>query len=87
MAKTPAEIRSLARSHTESAINCLAGIMNKDSAPEAARISAANSLLDRGWGKALQVIAGDEDGGAVKIELSETEAARRIAFTLAKATQ
>jgi len=48
MAKTPTEIRSLARGHTESAINCLAGIMNKDSAPEAARISAAVALLDRG---------------------------------------
>lgn len=54
MAKTPTEIRSLARKHTESAINCLAGIMNKDTAPEAARVSAANALLDRGWGKAPQ---------------------------------
>lgn len=31
-------------------------------------------------------IQGDEEGGPVRIELSETEAARRIAFTLAKAT-
>ncbi len=54
MAKTPTDIRSLARSHTESAINTLAGIMNKDGAPEAARVAAANSLLDRGWGKAVQ---------------------------------
>jgi hypothetical protein len=87
MAKTPTEIRSLARAHTESALNCLAGIMNKEGAPESARVAAANSLLDRGWGKSLQVIAGDEDGGAVKIELNDTEAARRIAFTLAKAVQ
>ena len=62
MAKTPTEIRSLARAHTESAINCLAGIMNKDSAPEAARVSAANSLLDRGWGKAAQPIENGDDG-------------------------
>lgn len=61
MSKTPTEIRSLARSHTESAINCLAGIMNKAESPEAARISAANSLLDRGWGKALQTIGGDDE--------------------------
>lgn len=61
MAKTPTDIRSLARSHTESAINTLAGIMNKDGAPEAARVAAANSLLDRGWGKAAQTIAGDPD--------------------------
>lgn len=61
MAKTPTDIRSLARSHTEAAINCLAGIMNKEGAPEAARVAAANSLLDRGWGKAAQTIAGDPD--------------------------
>jgi len=62
MAKAPTEIRSLARGHTEAAINCLAGIMNKTTAPEAARISAANSLLDRGWGKAAQPIENGEDG-------------------------
>jgi hypothetical protein len=54
MAKTPTDIRSLARSHTESAIRVLAAIMNKEDAPEAARVSAANGLLDRGWGKAPQ---------------------------------
>lgn len=32
----------------------MAGIMNEPSAPHAARVSAANSLLDRGWGKAEQ---------------------------------
>jgi hypothetical protein len=68
MAKTPAEIRSLARGHTESAINCLAGIMNKETAPEAARISAATALLDRGWGKPAQaIVGGDEDDNPVKL--------------------
>ena len=66
MAKAIAEIRSLARGHTESAINCLAGIMNKVDAPESARVAAANSLLDRGWGKAPAVIS-DEDGNPVKL--------------------
>lgn len=54
MAKAPVEIRSLARSHTQKALNTLVEIMSKDSAPEAARVAAANSLLDRGWGKAVQ---------------------------------
>jgi len=62
MAKTPTEIRSLARSHTEAAINTLVGIMNQATSPEAARVSAANSILDRGWGKATQPIAGEDDG-------------------------
>lgn len=62
MAKTPTEIRSLARAHTETAINTLVGIMNQSEAPHAARVSAANSILDRGWGKAAQPITGEDEG-------------------------
>ena len=54
MAKAATDIRSLARSHTESALKVLAGIMNEPEAPPAARVAAANSLLDRGWGKSVQ---------------------------------
>lgn len=61
MAKAPLEIKSLARAHTESAINVLAGIMNEPEAQPSARVSAAQALLDRGWGKAPQVISGDEE--------------------------
>ena len=48
------EIRSLARSHTRTAINVLVGIMRSKDATPAARVSAANTILDRGWGKAPQ---------------------------------
>jgi len=42
--------------------------MNKETAPEAARVAAANSLLDRGWGKPAQaIVGGDEDDPAVKM--------------------
>jgi hypothetical protein len=61
MAKAPVEIRSLARSHTERAIQVLAGIMDSSSAPESARVAAANSILDRGWGKAVQAVAGIDE--------------------------
>ena len=54
MAKTPLEIKSLARAHTHGAIKVLAGIMNEKKAPPAARVAAANALLDRGYGKAPQ---------------------------------
>lgn len=54
MAKTPTEIRSLARSHTDAAINALVGIVNQSEAPPAARVAAANAILDRGWGKPVQ---------------------------------
>ena len=56
MPKSITEIRSLARSHTRSALNILIQIMrNKDATP-AARVTAANAILDRGWGKAIQAI-------------------------------
>jgi hypothetical protein len=61
MAKAPTKIRSLARSHTATAIKILAGIMSSPEASDAARICAANSLLDRGWGKPAQAIIGGDD--------------------------
>jgi hypothetical protein len=68
MAKTPTEIKSLARSHSDTAVRVLAGIMNDSSAPHAARVTAANSIIDRGWGKPPQaIIGGDEDDPALKI--------------------
>ncbi|WP_249165214.1 hypothetical protein [Bradyrhizobium sp. AUGA SZCCT0431] len=49
-----ADIRSLARSQTKTAINVLVKIMHSKDATPAARVSAANAILDRGWGKAAQ---------------------------------
>ena len=54
MAKTPLEIASLARMHTKKAVKTLAAIMNEPHAPYAARVAAAEALLDRGWGKPRQ---------------------------------
>lgn len=68
MAKAPTEIRSLARAHTDSAIKALVGIMNQDEAPPAARVSAASAILDRGWGKPTQPIAGDDESPPIQIE-------------------
>ncbi len=62
MAKAIAEIRSLARGHTETAINVLVGVMNQSEAPPAARVAAANSILDRGWGKPAQPLTGEDEG-------------------------
>ena len=62
MPKTLTEIRSLARSHTKTAINVLVGIMGSKDATAAARVSAANAILDRGWGKAAQPLESSEDG-------------------------
>jgi hypothetical protein len=62
MPKTITEIRSLARSHTRTALNVLVGIMRSKDATAAARVTAANAVLDRGWGKATQTIETSEDG-------------------------
>jgi hypothetical protein len=56
VAKAPLEIRSLARKYTHKALNTLVSIMVEPKAPAAARIMAANSLMDRGWGKAAQLV-------------------------------
>ena len=55
MTKASADLRSLARSHTEAALETLVAIMQADDATPAARISAANSFLERGWGERRRV--------------------------------
>ena len=62
MPRTITEIRSLARSHTRTALNVLVGVMRSKDATAAAKVSAANAILDRGWGKAPQAIQNGEDG-------------------------
>jgi hypothetical protein len=62
MSKTITEIRSIARSYTRNAINVLVGIMRSKDATAAARVSAANAILDRGWGKPAQAIENGDDG-------------------------
>lgn len=53
--KEVAEVRELARTHTTLAIETLAAIA-KSADRDAARVAAANSLLDRGWGRPLTEI-------------------------------
>lgn len=65
--KVTASIRDAAREYTDQALATLVSVMQDKEAPHAAKVSAANSVLDRGYGKASTVISGDEDGGAVKV--------------------
>jgi hypothetical protein len=69
MARAPTDIRSLARSHTDSALKVLQCVMNQPEAPPAARVAAAQALLDRGWGKPAQAQVG-HDGGPIKLEVA-----------------
>ena len=55
-AKQITDIRDLARRCTEDAVATLKSVMMDLEAPHSARVAAANSLLDRGHGKAVQHI-------------------------------
>src|SRR5262245_34970080 len=54
--KEIAEVKELAREHMPAAIEALVSIMNNPKASDAARVSAATALLDRGYGKPQQHI-------------------------------
>ncbi len=74
-------VTTLARQHTEAAIAVLARIVNDPKAPPAAQATAAQALLDRGWGKApiqidMQVKARFDDflrevGIAAQLEMEQ----------------
>lgn len=60
--KTIAEVRELARSYTVEAIEAMAQIMLAGES-EAARVAAAEKVLDRGWGKAPVTASGEGGEG------------------------
>jgi hypothetical protein len=51
------DIQELARQQSPHAIITLSEIMSDEKAPPAARVAAANALLDRGYGKPTQTIS------------------------------
>src|SRR6187401_1428768 len=55
--KVLGDVQELARQKSPEAITTLANIMHDDKAPPAARVAAANALLDRGYGKPTQPIS------------------------------
>ncbi len=71
MSKSHAQIQALARTHCPDAIRRIAEIMRTSDDPRAV-IAAAQRLLERGYGKAPQILAGDSDGGAIRHALEVT---------------
>jgi hypothetical protein len=55
--KVLGDVQELARQKSPEAIITLANIMHDEKAPPAARVAAANALLDRGYGKPTQPIS------------------------------
>ncbi len=55
-AKQITDVRDAARQHTLAAVETLVSVMEDLEAPHSARVAAANGILDRGHGKAVQHI-------------------------------
>jgi hypothetical protein len=54
--KVVGEVQALARQSTAEAVETLRDVMSDKKAPPAARVAAANSILDRGYGRPSQTI-------------------------------
>ena len=76
------DIRALARQHTEAAVNTLVSIA-EDGKQESARVAAATALLDRGWGRPTQPIAGDDQMPPIGIEATQREREEKAAAAVA----
>ena len=65
-------LTELAGVHTEDALTVLAEIMNDKTATPAARVTAANSILDRAHGKPIQGIYEAPPGDAPPLSVAIT---------------
>ena len=73
VSKATADIKTAALTHAESALATLASVMQGDEHPAAARVSAANAILDRAYGKPKQALDID-----AKVDATVTEVRRTI---------
>ncbi|MES2055272.1 MAG: hypothetical protein V4564_04960 [Pseudomonadota bacterium] len=55
-------VADLAITHSRAAIAALVGVMTNEKSSDASRVSAANAILDRAWGRAGQNLDVSEDG-------------------------
>jgi hypothetical protein len=58
--KTPEDVKEAFRSYTKEALEILVRIMQDENQKASDRLRAADSILDRGWGKPYQQIQLDE---------------------------
>ena len=80
--KATAELKHLARQYTPAALKELARLSTQAQS-EQARVSAIKELLDRGYGKATQPIAGDKDAPPLQVENTNmTEVAKLLLTAL-----
>ncbi len=78
-------LRQLARERSQEALAVLISVMNNKKAAPSARITAASSVLDRGYGRPGNSVELTGKGSAPLLkaeEMSDLELARRVAFLL-----
>ena len=76
------DVRAKAREYTDLALETLVEIMGNSEEKGAARVAAANSVLDRGWGKAPQNVVIEE---GTKVErLNDADLADAVRAEIAK---
>jgi len=59
--KSKTQIKSLARTHSEEAVEVLVAVMKQEDGPATARVVAAQAVLDRAFGKVARGAADEED--------------------------
>lgn len=59
------EISDMAKDHAEAALRTLAEVMESQDEPASARVSAANAILDRAYGKPSQSVALSNPDGSL----------------------
>lgn len=70
-------LTDLAREHTPKAVQALVGVLEDIETSDAARVSAATALLDRGWGRPRQdlgVAMKTDEGIAALVEAARKRA-------------
>lgn len=65
-------VRELARAHTEVALNEMVRLMKKSKSDQI-RLDAAEAILNRGWGKPAQAVAGADGEGPVEVTFRRVE--------------
>lgn len=86
--KVEADAKAIAKSYGEDAINALVEIMNNKAISAAARVSAATSLLDRGYGRPAQAVEmTGRDGGPIETANTDISARELIAGRIASLSE
>lgn len=72
-------LNDLAREYTQEAVETIVEIMRDDTAPHAARLVAADKLIERGWGKAKDTVAIEVESPKIDLRNAPMEVLQYLA--------